>query len=445
MPTIINETLKTTPMQVRGLLEEHTLNGGVFIDIDRCVDYVADAARQCRIYADIARLISGMPMYTYTNRSDTQMILMRLGASEKDLQMRAGGGFSVDKNARKRIIANPNSSEALVEFTKAIDGWAIQARRMSGLQQYLKLPLLSSESYEGHRMALARPVWTVLNTGRISAKDPSLQNVPKLQADIITYPKSHILLFADSGQIEPRIKYSWQIKDPVIKQCIMVHNDAYYGLLQYITAPIEMLREWYKDPTTVTKMDLAVEDRSKLKTVLLAGSYGSALSGIDEGLLTKFRERITNHKLEIKLRSQIEDYVDGGGTKFYTAFGNEIDPTDNPNVAEEKVIPGTPLYRSHMINAGLNNPMQGTAADMMNEAILRAYLLISRYAKGHTWIACAKHDEGQFYIDYKDISLAEELADCFSYEVTLNGEKWIPIYSDAVIGKKTGDKNVKVI
>ncbi len=77
--------------------------------------------------------------------------------------------------------------------------------------------------------------------------------------DIITEPKGYTLIRCDSGQIEPRINFSYFVRDELIMNLITHYNDAYFGLMHYATAREEDIRRWRDDWSTFVPITITDE------------------------------------------------------------------------------------------------------------------------------------------------------------------------------------------
>lgn len=443
MPTVVKDVLTTTASQARYLLELETMRGGVFVDLDRALDYYVYHINTARPHIEKMKLMVGEPRLHPNQKEDIKRVLVqKLGVSEH-LLMTRDHKLSINQEILDQVLTNDYVTDMAKEFITNYIMAKDHLYLSSYMEQYINNPVLKVESFEGHRMVLARPTWTVLVTGRISAKSPSVQNISREVNDIFTYPEGYLMLYSDSGQIEPRIRYSAIIKDPVIKQLIIVYDDAYYGQLHYCQMTDEEYAQAYMNPEAIKPKEVTKEmgdTRSELKTILLKGTYGSMMTDVDPVLYGQFKKRILNHPLNKELEDSIREYVQNGGDTFYSPFGSAVTPEE-----KEKYRVGTLAHQNHLVRCGLNNPLQSAAADCMNEAVNRATMILKYEATPASFIGYMKHDEGLFYLAPGDHHLKDKLRDCMSYDVEINGEKWIPIRSDEHIGKKKGNPNVPVI
>ena len=82
----------------------------------------------------------------------------------------------------------------------------------------------------------------------------------------------------------------------------------------------------------------------------------------------------------------------------------------------------------------INNPIQGTAADLMRLSVAEANRILMNKAKKSVIVAYM-HDAGVFAVHEDEFSnLEKELGDIVSYQV----EGWLPIYAEPDTGRRGG-------
>lgn len=435
-----------TVQQAIDILTKHTARGGIFIDLDRSLDYWVDCHNYEKPLLKRWRDMAGDRYLKITARNQIMDILVnRFGVPK--WRITKGDTLSIDKDTVESLIQDTHLSEDVHYFMRLYRICKKCQTTKSSLKSYINAPLTVEESFDGNRMTLVRPKWSKLNTYRISGKDPGIQTVARLMADIITRPKGMIQLFADSGQIEPRITYSKYLPDPLIKALILLYNDAYFGMLHYILMEKEELTVWTNaiqnnpdNRNLIKKMEITEEIKDKrqtLKKISLMANYGSdKLADFEPTLATAYINRIVEHPLRKELEQNVHKMVSDGIQTFYTAFGDPITPGNT-----EKYKVGSAGWYGHIERCAINNPIQGTASNLMIESVYTANNIITQKAKGSTWIGFYKHDEGMFYIDEKDEELIPILSEVTAYQV----QDWIPIYADAHIGKKSGSDMKEVL
>lgn len=430
---VIKDAPDVSAYVARGILQKHTDRGGVCIDLDRAIDYRSFFAIQKNKAADALAKKTGRKIYEVTAATlhedfahffPDQREYFRVNLNDPNSKL-SGEAKIIEKRIQKGYF----SEEAISHIRQYQEAMTYKTA-FQNILTYINLPLLSEESFEGHRMVLAKPHWKVLNTGRIGAEEPNVQSLAKSQCDLITYPKDYILLRYDSGQIEPRITYSYYVLDPVIKESIMLYDDAYYGQLTYALMPEAELKAVRAGDRKLVKQEITDELkalRSDLKKIALIANYNGDISQFDPKLAKAYVERIVNNPYRKKLLKEVQQKVAAGQTVFYSAFGTPITPKGN-----SKYSPGSPGWEGHVERCGINNPIQATAADLMSKSVFEQDKLLNERSSGKSWIGYYKHDEGCTYLHKDDIALKDEIAGMTAYQV----RDWIPIHNDLVEGVK---------
>ena len=339
-----------------------------------------------------------------------------------------GNKLSVGKEILTNLLRDEDLSQDALEFikmTKDLKAWSYM---VSYFEQFLSLPISKVETFENHRMLVAHPEWSILNTSRIAASEPSVQNINRDVSDIYSCPKGYGMVFSDSGQIEPRITYSEYIRDPLIFELIKAYDDAYFGLLHFIKLdPNEeaVLRADLSKLKTHEITDDLKAQRKTLKVLGLAGNYGSAnLASVDPLLGPLYTRKVVEHPARKALEVNVRNNVRAGQEVFYGAFGTPVTPGET-----EKYAKGSSGWFEHLVRCGINNPIQTTASELMMFSIYNAKQVLTRDCH----IGYYKHDEGLFYVPEDMVEeLAPKLQGCMSYQV----EGWLPIGSDLHIGTK---------
>lgn len=427
----INEMkLPITPEDARNILQRQTDSFGVFFDLDRVLEYEANYCFEMhKLYKGFHEL-AGNPNLVVTKGNEVREVLSNRFAVPNYKMLNDYGKASTDATIRERLMADPELSEEARQFVKYYHQISKLRYYTSYLQQYKNLPLSNALAYDGHRMVVGHPRWELLATSRISAKEPSVQNIARDLPDLITQPKGWLLVRADSGQIEPRINFSYFLRDELIVNLIIAYNDAYYGMLHFVTmsaAEEHLLRQDFTKNFKKHEITKEMEDkRQTIKTLTNAGSYGSSnLGKVDAGLADAFDRKIVKHPARLNLEAQVREDVRNGVETFYGAFGTPVTPEET-----DKYKRNEKGWMEHLIRCGINNPVQTTASELMIHSVFNADRLLSKSKDSH--ICYYKHDEGAFYISEDELELVDQVKELTAYNV----KGWIPIGSDVVKGVK---------
>lgn len=291
----------------------------------------------------------------------------------------------------------------------------------------LQNPISNKVSCDMHRMLETRPIWAPQNTGRVACQKPAIQNLPRNLQELITVPRGYKLIHTDSGQVEPRITYSAFVVDEQIKALIRLYDDAYFGLLHYCTMPQADIRSGRMDFEKLEITDEMRQNRQSIKTNGNAVMYGST-SNKDDPIKAAMIDRIGNHPSRLRLIHKIEDALDRGQREFLTYFGTPIDIMKSPKLATAGD------KRLEMIRLAINNPIQGTAADLMRASCCEASRIMTM-AKD-SYIIAYIHDAGLFCVsedDWDDVS--DKLKDIVAYSV----DDWVPVNAEADVYEFTSE------
>lgn len=431
MPITIPATYRhspDTPTDALRFLQEQTDNFGTFFSLDRIYYHMGRCSIVINENIHEMRALAGVPDLKVTNR-EAILNVLRYRFNIPDFKlMSKDNKLSTAASVIDGLVADQELSEEAHRFLDLFKIVNDATRQRSNLVQYSSLPVCKGLDFENERMVVAHPKWSLLSTSRFSAKEPSLQNIPRDIVDIYTAPKGWCMVFSDSGQIEPRITYSAFIADPLIKELITLYDDAYFGLLHFILMTPEEEAAARAYPGGLEKHEVTPEmkeKRQRLKVLGLAGNYGSSnLAAIDAELGPLYEEKIVSHPMRRQWEKQVSEEVRAGADHFYGYFGTPVYPED-----AKKDIGDSQYWKGHVIRCGINNPIQTTASELMHLSILEAKKLLLPSEHIGAW----KHDEGMIYVPADQVQERAPLfRECLSYRV----ENWIPINSDLHIGRK---------
>lgn len=438
----VEDGLPITATQARNILQHETDTFGLFMDLDRMLEYELIFRLKA---SECLKLFRGfvkediMP----SQREEVKVWFMSNFNVPERLMRNKAQKISFDKEVQANLM-NAHISDDAKKFLEIYKTWNYYTYRVNYFKQYKACPISYGVSDKGHRMVRITPTWNVLNTGRIAAEKPSIQNIARDMKDLICCPEGWTMIRCDSGQIEPRITYSHYIDDHVIRGLINLYDDAYYGMLHYCQLPEDVydnLKQYAVEGSPeaagvdeahiIHAHDITDEmkaGRKELKVLALAANYGSALAGRDPFLSKRYTDRIVNNRDRKAWEDKVRADVRRGKEDFYSVFGSKIVPDETQNYRK-----GTPSWSEHVIRCGINNPIQATASDLMCCSVHKASEILSQAKNSH--IAFYKHDEGAFYIHNDEKWLIDELKDITAYNVTENGRQWIPIHAELEEGQ----------
>ena len=421
-----------TVEDARDALQHQTDSFGVFFDVDRCYEIAGLLQLNMVDLRRKAREIS-FSNVDIGDKASVIKTLIRMGVNPAEFSVH-GKNDTLDANVRQSILSNPNYGEAIHAVVEMQGEFASSKRNKGNIINYALLPQSLAHSKYNRRMSVGHPLWVILSTSRLAAKDPGVQGIPRTCSDIITEPKGYTLVRCDSSQIEPRINFSSYLRDILIMNLIMFYNDAYFGLMHFCLmseAEEQACRlDFEKNFKPIEITEEMSNMRQNIKRLTNAGSYGSSnLGAINPQLSKAYELKIVKHPARLALERKVTQDVNRGVTTFYSMFGTPITPDST-----ERYDKGDSSWQDHLIRCGINNPVQTTASDLMLFSLHEA-LNIIREAKD-THICYYKHDEACFYVSDEDMAngIGDKLADVTAYNV----KGWIPIGSECEIGVKKG-------
>jgi DNA polymerase I-like protein with 3'-5' exonuclease and polymerase domains len=209
-------------------------------------------------------------------------------------------------------------------------------------------------------------------TGRFSSRNPNLQNVPaphtphgKSIRNLFFAPEGYKLVVADYSQIEPRVIAS-MAKDPIMMKNYLEGNDIY---------------------TTVG--DTMGVDRKAGKTLVLAMAYGVGPAKIASQIgctVTEARDLLDRFGSQF---SSVSSYR----MKLLARARLETTPHVTTILGRKRFLPDLHSkdhgFRSSAERQAFNTRIQGSAADIIKLAMIRAHELIPEGAR----LLLTVHDE----------------------------------------------------
>jgi 5'-3' exonuclease len=223
-------------------------------------------------------------------------------------------------------------------------------------------------------------------TGRLSSTNPNLQNIPvkgewgsKIRM-VFVAPKGSTLLAADYNQIELRVM-AHMSQDPALVEIFKKNQDIHATTAAWIFS---------KKPAEVTR-----DERRAAKTVNFGVLYGQSAFGlaqqlkIDPKIAAKFIERyytrfagVKKYQEEILAFAKEKGYLDTLG-----GFRRYLLELQSPNY----------LLRQAGERMAINMPIQGTAADIIKQAMVNLDKIFKEKNLG-TKMVLQVHDELVFEV-----------------------------------------------
>lgn len=322
---------------------------------------------------------------------------------------------------KKTKTGQPSTAEpVLQELAKdyELPRFILEHRSLSKLKSTYtdKLPLQVNE-FSGRIHSTFQQA--VAATGRLSSTDPNLQNIPIRTAEGRRVRQAFVantgykLVAADYSQVELRI---------------MAHLSQDPGLLSAFSSAQDVHKATAADVFGVSLAEVTTEQRRGAKAINFGLIYGMSAFGLA-------------NQLDIS-RSDAQSYVDRYFEK-YPGVRKYMDETQAS--ADEKgyvetlfgrrlylpgIHAGNGIIRKAAQRTAINAPMQGTAADMIKQAMIDI---------GH-WLSSAQldakmvlqvHDELVFEVAEKDVDM---LIEGVKFRMTTAASLDVPLVVDVGIG-----------
>lgn len=376
----------------------HAQRLGLYVDIELANSYNGLLDKKLR---DIESEIKAMPcvrQYTKTygefNAGSPNHVLLLLRDILKCDQIIVG------TDARGKPIYS-TQQEVLERVDEPIAQSVLEYRRNAKLKStYIETVLPSKSRDEGGVLwddGQLHPSWNTLftDTGRLSCADPNAQNWPKRKdkwvRKIIVPPPNHWMVSLDYGQIEPRVlAMASQDKTwiDLLKNRYDIHME-WAKELAFEYPAIVGGKKFINDAGSMKKFRQATKSN-----FVLAGIYGAQPPSI-------------SRNMKIPLPS-----VEKVHTKFWNTFDG-LKRWQNSVVEQYQkhgyveCLTGRRRYGPLDLNKILNTGIQGTASDIVVDAMSRLSEVADEEDRWHLQAILNIHDDLTFYIP--DLLLEEEV------------------------------------
>ncbi|MCI5839732.1 MAG: DNA polymerase I, partial [Peptoniphilaceae bacterium] len=261
---------------------------------------------------------------------------------------------------------------------------------------------------------------TVTSTGRISSKDPNLQNLPiktergRLIRKAFVAKKGYKLIDADYSQIELRL---------------LAHLSKDENMINAFLNGDDIHKKTASEVFHVKLDDVTKSQRSKAKAVNFGIVYGISSFGLSQNLNIS--------------RKEASDYIEGyknsyPGVKKYmqevVKFAKDNGYTETL-YHRRRYIPEINSRNFNMRNFGeriaLNTPIQGTAADIIKIAMVNVYKKLKEENVDGNLILQI-HDEIILEVKESDVEVAAKI---LKKEMENAAKLMVPLIADVNIGE----------
>lgn len=261
-------------------------------------------------------------------------------------------------------------------------------------------------------------------TGRLSSKDPNLQNIPikyklgqKIRECFIASDENHTLISADYSQIELRV-LAYICKDENLIQAFNNNEDIHLSTAKRI---------FNKDESQVTN-----EERRYAKSINFGLIYGKSVFSLAKEL--KISRAAAKHYVDSYFSQYPKVGVYMSSAKQYAHDNGCVPTIYGRDIILSKINSKNHLERSEAERLALNAPIQGSAADIIKIAMINVYNWLKQNNL-KTQMILQVHDELVFNVPNNELefvlnNLKHVMEDCIKTNdvkmaVNLNyGSNW---------------------
>jgi DNA polymerase-1 len=258
-----------------------------------------------------------------------------------------------------------------------------------------------------------------VTTGRLSSKNPNMQNIPvrdergrEIRKSFVASGKDYILLSADYSQIELRL---------------MAHLSKDEDMIEAFNKGEDIHAATAAKIYNISTEDVTSDMRRKAKTANFGIIYGISAYGLSQRLnipRSEARNLIDNYfKTYSRVKEYMEKSIDIAKEKGYAAtiFGRRryLKDIDSANA----------FIRGMAERNAINTPLQGSAADIIKLAMVNIHKKLSEHYK--TKMILQVHDELIFDAYRKEL---DEVKKIVKYEMENAVQLKVPLIVDIGTG-----------
>jgi DNA polymerase-1 len=199
----------------------------------------------------------------------------------------------------------------------------------------------------------------VAATGRLSSRDPNLQNIPIRNPEgrrirrAFVAPPGHVLLAADYSQIELRI---------------MAHLSGDEGLLRAFAEDRDVHQATAAEVFSVALDEVSADQRRLAKVINFGLIYGMSAFGLARNLGIERRAAASYVDTYFARYPGVKRYMDT--TRALAREDGYVETVFGRRLYLPDIRSGNVQARQYAERAAINAPMQGTAADIIKRAMI---------------------------------------------------------------------------
>lgn len=280
--------------------------------------------------------------------------------------------IKVDFDALLQLLINPDTPKELRQIIQAYwDATSIQKSRST----FVVSDLVSHAIGLDGRL---RPGWNSCgtDTGRFSCSEPNLMNIEQLLRGMYIAAPGHVLVHADYSQLELRV------------MAAVAQDHVLAGFLDTGDVYTADAKAWFSLPSGMTKCDckrqcekptLHVKNsvRKQSKIIHLGAQYSAGTSTVYRQALAQ--DRTITFQAATLLHSKFKQTYH----RTVAYWEEEMERVRATGYSESRILHRRRVYpREPEITAVANYPIQGTASDIANLAMIELDAKLKRYVRG---------------------------------------------------------------
>jgi DNA polymerase-1 len=373
---------------------QHMERTGVRLDVAMLEKQGGELAREMSVIQQSAYEAAGGPFNLGSPKQLQEILFERLGLPV----------------VRKTPKGQPSTAEDVLEELAdqhELPGLILSHRELAKLKSTYtdKLPLQvdprTGRVHTSYHQAVAA-------TGRLSSSDPNLQNIPartpqgRRIRQAFVPDAGHVLVAADYSQIELRI---------------MAHLSGDKGLISAFREDKDIHRATAAEVFGIDQDAVSADQRRSAKAINFGLIYGMSAFGLARQLNVERSAAQEYVDLYFTRYPGVRDYMDRTRAQakedgfVETVFGRRLYLPD--------IRARNPQRRQYAERSAINAPMQGTAADIIKRAMLRASEWLESHDSG-TRLIMQVHDELVFEVPGDSIdAVVPPLLECMSQAADL--------------------------
>lgn len=222
-------------------------------------------------------------------------------------------------------------------------------------------------------------------TGRLSSRNPNLQNQPALDKDkyfvrkAFTCDDDHILIVSDYSQLELRVLAHMTNCKSMLDAFLLggdFHSRTAYGMYDNIKEAVAQGKVRLEtgpdtDPNIPTIKDVFASERKKAKVLNFSIAYGKTARGLSKDFGVSVQEAQETLNKWYRDRPEVKEWQEKtiqyahqtGYTRTLMGRYRRLPHINSKSAG----------VRSHMERAAINTPIQGGAADIVMMAMLKVH------------------------------------------------------------------------